>query len=97
MRNTLSGIFKLIKLMKDKDVSMGKKLLFLVPVLYLIFPFDIIGDFFPLAGQLDDLAVIVVMWPILKNLLVDYNNNNKKFDKKDGKTIDMNRDDYDVD
>ena len=99
MPRFLKGVFNIIKLMTDKRVSFKQKLLFLVPILYLLFPFDLIGDFFPIAGQLDDVAVFVVMWPILKNLLTDYNqgrhNDNKNFNKKDDdKTIDINKDDY---
>ena len=95
----LRALFNIIKLMTDKRVSFKRKLLFMVPVAYLLFPFDLIGDFFPIAGQLDDVAVFVVMWPILKNLLTDYKqgkyNENKNFDKKDeDKTIDINKDDY---
>ena len=98
MGKKLSGMIKLIRFLKDKDVPFSRKLLFLVPILYLIFPFDIIGDFFPLAGQLDDIAVIVVMWPILKNLISNYSSfpSSNKFDGDDNKTININRDDYDV-
>jgi uncharacterized membrane protein YkvA (DUF1232 family) len=101
MARFLSGVANIVKLMFDKEVSFKRKLLFLVPVAYLLFPLDIIGDFIPLAGQLDDVAVFVFMWPILKNVLAKYKqghhqNKNDKFSKdKDGKTIDMNKDDYD--
>ncbi len=98
MKNTLGRVVKLIKFMKDKDVSLGKKLLFLVPIAYLIMPFDLVGDFFPVLGQLDDIAVIVVMWPILKNFISNYYDSpsKSKFDKNDGKTVNMKKDDYDV-
>jgi len=85
--------------MKDSDVKLSKKILFLVPVIYLIIPFDLIGDFFPLAGQLDDVAVFVVMWPILKNLLNKYDKGDRnlnKNDKKDPDAIDMSKEDYTV-
>lgn len=100
MKKSIFGFFKIIKFLRDSEVDFSKKLLFLVPFIYLIFPFDLIGDFFPLAGQLDDVAVFVVMWPILKNLLSKYqssNNSNKSFKKKkDDKTVDINKDDYKV-
>lgn len=96
---SLWGLIKIIRYLKDKEVNLSKKLLFFVPVLYLLFPFDLIGDFFPLAGQLDDVAVFVVMWPILRKLLSDYtgrDDGNKKTIKKDENTVDIGKDDYEV-
>lgn len=99
MKNKLSGIMKLIQFLKDKNVSTGKKLLFLVPIFYFILPFDLVGDFFPVLGQLDDIAVAVVMWPILKNLISNYYNtpSSNKYDNSESKTVDMDKDDYKVD
>ena len=99
MGNKLSGVMKLIQFLKDKDVSTGKKLLFLVPIFYFILPFDLVGDFFPVLGQLDDIAVAVVMWPILKKMISNYYDtpSSQKYDNSDGKTVDMNEDDYKVD
>ena len=101
MPKFLSSIGSIIRLMTDKRVSWKRKMMFLAPVIYLLSPVDIIGDFFPIAGQLDDIVVFVVMWPILKNMLTNYkqgNYNNNNFSKKDDeKTIDMNRDDYKFD
>ncbi|MGM0602673.1 MAG: YkvA family protein [Bacillota bacterium] len=99
MKNTIFSLYRIIKFMKDSDVKLSKKMLFLVPIIYLIFPFDLIGDFFPLAGQLDDIAVFVVMWPILKNLLSKYDKGERdlnKSKKKDPDAIDMSREDYTV-
>ncbi len=99
MKKSLFSLYRIIKFMKDSDVKLSKKILFLVPVIYLIIPFDLIGDFFPLAGQLDDVAVFVVMWPILKNLLNKYDKGDRnlnKNDKKDPDAIDMSKEDYTV-
>ena len=95
---SLSYISKLIRFMRDDEVDFWKKILFLVPVFYLILPFDLVGDFFPILGQLDDVAVFVVMIPILKRFLSTYYDTpskNKKDD--DSKTININKDDYKVD
>lgn len=96
MAKSFFNLLRIIRFLRDKEVAFNKKLLFLVPVIYLLFPFDLIGDFFPLAGQLDDVAVFVLMWPILKSLISKYdpglNNNKKKHDD----AIDIDQDDYDV-
>ncbi len=99
MKRSLWGLIKIIRYLKDKEVKLSKKLLFFVPVLYLLFPFDLIGDFFPLAGQLDDVVVFIIMWPILKKLLSTYtgsDNENNKTIKRDKDTVDINKDDYEV-
>ncbi len=97
MGKSLSSLIKIIRYFRDNEVKLSNKLLFLVPVIYLLFPFDLIGDFFPLAGQLDDAAVFIVMWPILKKLLTNYNpvsNSRSSQHKKDRNTIDIDEDDY---
>jgi len=96
MAKSLTTIVNIVRLMKDSDVKISKKALFLVPVAYLIFPFDLVGDFFPILGQIDDIAVFVVMWPILKNILGKYDQGDPDLEKpkKDPDAIDI--DDYTV-
>jgi len=96
MAKSLTTIVKIVRLMKDSDVKISKKALFLVPMAYLILPFDLVGDFFPILGQIDDIAVFVVMWPILKNILSKYDRGDPDLEKskKDPDAIDI--DDYTV-
>lgn len=97
LRSMLYGLLKIIKFLRDNNVKFSKKLLFLIPIAYFLFPFDLIGDFFPIAGQLDDIAVFVVMWPILKKLLADYDPGeyrDSSSSEQDKDTIDIDQDDY---
>ena len=96
MAKSLTTIVKIVRLMKDSDVKISRKALFLVPMAYLILPFDLVGDFFPILGQIDDIAVFVVMWPILKNILNKYESGDPDLEKskKDPEAIDI--DDYTV-
>lgn len=96
MSKSLATVVNIIRLMKDSDVKISKKALFLVPVAYLIFPFDLVGDFFPVLGQIDDIAVFVLMWPVLKNILSKYQSGDPDLEKekKDPEAIDI--DDYTV-
>jgi uncharacterized membrane protein YkvA (DUF1232 family) len=48
------------RMFRDPAVPARAKSVLPVIVVYLAFPFDIIPDFIPLLGQLDDLAVIVL-------------------------------------
>ena len=45
------------RLLKDPRVGFGPKLLFLVVLAYVILPVDLLPDFLPALGQLDDLLV----------------------------------------
>lgn len=99
MSKSLSGLINIMRFLKDSDVQISKKMLFLVPIAYLIFPFDLVNDFFPVMGQLDDLAVFILMWPFLKSILNKYNEGNPEInkDKKaDPDAVDLNKNDYTV-
>jgi uncharacterized membrane protein YkvA (DUF1232 family) len=54
------------RLARDSRVSRPRKLLLLVLVGYLALPFDLVPDFIPVAGQLDD-AIIVAL--VLRSLV----------------------------
>ena len=63
-----------IQYLKDKEVSLVKKLLILGSLLYLIFPVDIVPDFIIGLGILDDITVLSFIWFALKSELEDYGN-----------------------
>jgi uncharacterized membrane protein YkvA (DUF1232 family) len=48
------------RLLRDRRVPLSSKVLLGAMVLYLAMPFDLVPDFIPVAGQLDD--VILVAW-----------------------------------
>jgi uncharacterized membrane protein YkvA (DUF1232 family) len=52
--------------LKDGRTSWPPKLITLVAIIYLISPIDIIPDFIPVVGYLDDLVIV----PILLNLAI---------------------------
>jgi uncharacterized membrane protein YkvA (DUF1232 family) len=54
------------RLLSDPRLSRGRKLLLLGLVAYLSMPFDLVPDFIPVAGQLDD-AIIVAL--VLRTVL----------------------------
>lgn len=95
----LTKIINIIQFFKDNSVPWYKKLIFAVPLIYLIIPYDFVGDFLPGLGQLDDIAVFIVMWPFLRNMLNKYTN--QKNDKKDSfdssDSINLDKDDYKID
>jgi uncharacterized membrane protein YkvA (DUF1232 family) len=48
------------RLLGDDRVSRGRKLLLVAVVAYLAFPLDLIPDFIPVLGQLDDALVVAL-------------------------------------
>jgi uncharacterized membrane protein YkvA (DUF1232 family) len=54
------------RLLSDPRVSRGRKLLLLALLAYLVMPFDLVPDFIPVAGQLDD-AILVAL--VLRTVL----------------------------
>ena len=46
------------RLIKDPRVGLAPKLVLAGSLLYLILPIDIVPDFLPVVGQMDDLAII---------------------------------------
>jgi uncharacterized membrane protein YkvA (DUF1232 family) len=94
----LQKFIRIIHFFRDENVAWYKKLLFAIPLIYLIVPYDFVGDFFPVAGQLDDIAVFVVMWPFLKSMMDNYqgptSDDEDNKDKSD--SINLNKDDYDI-
>ena len=96
-------LIKLIKFFTDKNVGIGKKLLFIFPIIYFFSPITIIPYyFFPLAGWVDNVLVLLGMSIYLKKILADYDpvkarNQNKKKKKEDQEDVfDINDDDYEV-
>jgi len=55
LRSKLSLVWRMFR---DPDVPVVAKTVLPVIVAYLAFPFDIIPDFIPVLGQIDDLLVI---------------------------------------
>ena len=101
MGKIIFSLLKIINFLRDKRVGFSKKLLFLIPIIYLLLPFDLIVDFFPLAGQLDDVAVFILMWPVLRSLLNKYDNrypgsSGKNGNKREQDAIDIDGKDYKV-
>lgn len=80
----------LIRYIKDKEVSVFKKLLILGSLLYIVFPFDIVPDFIIGLGLIDDAAVILFVWKALKYELIEYEKNIRSNDMDQSKVIEVN-------
>jgi len=100
--NIIYWLIKLMKFFSDKNIGIGKKLLFIFPIIYFLSPITIIPYyFFPLAGWLDNVLVLVGMSIYLKKILAEYDpvrsrgrNKNKKNDEEE--VFDISDDDYEL-
>jgi uncharacterized membrane protein YkvA (DUF1232 family) len=48
-----------LRLMRDRRVGIGPKLLLVGTIAYVILPFDLIPDTIPFVGQIDDVVLLV--------------------------------------
>jgi uncharacterized membrane protein YkvA (DUF1232 family) len=53
-------VVMLKRLLTDSRVSRGRKLILVVLVAYLLMPIDLVPDFIPVAGQLDDVIIAAI-------------------------------------
>ncbi len=58
--------------LRDKEIPVVKKLLFMASLLYFIFPADIVPDFILGLGLLDDVTVLAFIWAAYKAELDAY-------------------------
>ncbi|HQV69605.1 MAG TPA: DUF1232 domain-containing protein [Thermoflexales bacterium] len=62
--NALMGLVNrgrlLVRLMKDPRVPTALKAIPILPLAYVVFPIDIVPDFIPVLGQLDDIGAVLL-------------------------------------
>ncbi|HWR60151.1 MAG TPA: YkvA family protein, partial [Clostridia bacterium] len=76
-----------IQYLKDRNVSVFKKLLIIGSLLYLVFPVDIVPDFLIGLGILDDITVLTFVWIALKAELDDYGSKKEAAEIKKSRVI----------
>ena len=55
------------RLFRDRRVSILPKALLVLTLVYVILPFDVIPDFIPVIGEMDDVAVVLsVLWLFIR-------------------------------
>ncbi|MBI3770300.1 MAG: DUF1232 domain-containing protein [Deltaproteobacteria bacterium] len=55
------------RLFRDRRVSILPKVLLVLTLVYVISPFDVIPDFIPVIGEMDDVAVVLAgLWLFIR-------------------------------
>lgn len=72
IRRWIKRIGSLGKMMKDRDVSLWKKILLVFAVIYLFIPIELIPDFLLPVGLADDIILWICVLQILKATLDKY-------------------------
>ena len=67
-------IMALVRYMRDPGVAWHRKAVVVAGLIYFISPIDLIPDFIPVVGYLDDLGVILAVLKFLGHELVPYYN-----------------------
>ena len=81
-------IINLIKSLFNSSIPFSKKIIFLLGLFYVIWPFDLIRDLIPIIGQIDDLIVFSISALIYKYLLTKNKYESKNEKDKNEKIID---------
>jgi len=85
----MNKIKLLIRYIRDREVSVFKKLLILAGFLYLVFPMDIVPDMLIGLGILDDAAVLLFIWNAIKSELEEYGEKVSRMDVNHNNVIEV--------
>lgn len=68
LRGLIEQVLLTGRLLKDRRVPLWTKVVLFLPFVYLISPIDIIPDFLPVLGQLDDVSLILLGMRLFESL-----------------------------
>lgn len=99
LRSFIKNLKLAYQYLKDPEVSLINKIIAILPVIYIVMPFD--GDFFPVIGWLDDTLVTIVIWSYILKKLRAYQANETQKQQNDerqnnGADYEFKDDEYDI-
>lgn len=72
LRNYLDQLWLTWRLLRDRRVAWWMKIIGVLPFVYLISPIDLLPDFLPILGQMDDIAVLYAGMRLFESLAPEY-------------------------
>lgn len=98
MAKKLRYLVLLSKYMVDPKESLWKKILFFLPAVYFLVPFDLLPDIIFPFGYLEDFGLLIIGWQWTVKELEKYwqrlQSEKPQNQQKKGKVIDLKKDDY---
>lgn len=71
IKKVLEKALQLYFILKEKDVPLNIKAIIAIALIYVIFPVDIIPDFIPILGWIDDFIVLIVVLKTVPQYITD--------------------------
>lgn len=87
-------IQKIIRLIVSKKTPFYIKTILILSLLYILSPVDLVSDFVPVAGWMDDILLGLLWWLYLKGDRVD---RKVMHSRKNDKCLDLEEDEYRID
>lgn len=97
MARSFKNFMLLYRYLKDTNNSGLTKILFLLPLVYFISPFDLFPDIIFPFGYLEDIGLLIFSWQMIKRELEKYRlSSNPQNNVKRNNVVNLNKDDYDA-
>ncbi|MCS7069866.1 MAG: DUF1232 domain-containing protein [Anaerolinea sp.] len=72
LRTYLDQLWLTWRLLRDRRVAWWIKIIGVLPFVYLVSPIDLIPDFLPVLGQMDDIAILYAGMRLFESLVPEY-------------------------
>lgn len=69
LRGLVEQVMLTFRLIRDPRVPILAKIIAFLPVIYVVSPIDIVPDFIPVLGQLDDISIVLLGMRLFESMV----------------------------